>query len=153
MSLKRIEVSEKLMKLNYSGSTIHMTEVSTKRRNRRYKTPSPQLLRMRRSAANERERRRMDTLNNAYEKVSNSHKFIFDIQYSLSDLNVFVSPPHPSCSLLSYRFHLQGLSPSPLSFQTSCRYAGSKPATARMLPDFSLENALISSPNFMFVLQ
>ncbi|CAB3401005.1 unnamed protein product [Caenorhabditis bovis] len=36
---------------------------------RRYKTPSPQLLRMRRSAANERERKRMNTLNVAYDKL------------------------------------------------------------------------------------
>lgn len=36
---------------------------------RRYQPPPPQLLRIRRSAANERERRRMNTLNVAYDKV------------------------------------------------------------------------------------
>ncbi|GMT05027.1 hypothetical protein PENTCL1PPCAC_27201, partial [Pristionchus entomophagus] len=36
---------------------------------RRYKTPSPQVLRMRRCAANERERKRMTTLNVAYDKL------------------------------------------------------------------------------------
>ncbi|VDN51693.1 unnamed protein product [Dracunculus medinensis] len=36
---------------------------------RRYKTPSPQLLRMRRQAANARERRRMNNLNDAFERV------------------------------------------------------------------------------------
>ncbi|KAF1747513.1 hypothetical protein GCK72_023978 [Caenorhabditis remanei] len=40
-----------------------------KKKCRRYKTPSPQLLRMRRSAANERERRRMNTLNVAYDEL------------------------------------------------------------------------------------
>ncbi|CAD6187218.1 unnamed protein product [Caenorhabditis auriculariae] len=40
-----------------------------KKKNRRYKTPSPQLLRRRRSAANERERKRMNTLNVAYDKL------------------------------------------------------------------------------------
>ncbi|CAJ0571425.1 unnamed protein product, partial [Mesorhabditis spiculigera] len=38
-------------------------------RTRRYKTPSPQLLRVRRNAANERERRRMSMLNTAYDKL------------------------------------------------------------------------------------
>ncbi|VDN42799.1 unnamed protein product [Gongylonema pulchrum] len=37
---------------------------------RRYKTPSPQLLRMRRQAANARERRRMNNLNDAFDRVS-----------------------------------------------------------------------------------
>uniref|UniRef100_A0A914GY52 BHLH domain-containing protein n=1 Tax=Globodera rostochiensis TaxID=31243 RepID=A0A914GY52_GLORO len=37
--------------------------------NRRYKTPSPQLLRIRRENANARERKRMNLLNNAYEKL------------------------------------------------------------------------------------
>lgn len=36
---------------------------------RRYKTPSPQLLRVRREAANARERRRMNNLNVAFEQV------------------------------------------------------------------------------------
>ncbi|VDN02325.1 unnamed protein product [Thelazia callipaeda] len=36
---------------------------------RRYKTPSPQLLRMRRQAANARERRRMNNLNDAFDKL------------------------------------------------------------------------------------
>lgn len=36
---------------------------------RRYKTPSPQLLRMRRQAANARERRRMNSLNDAFDRV------------------------------------------------------------------------------------
>lgn len=36
---------------------------------RRYKTPSPQLLRMRRQAANARERRRMNSLNDAFDQV------------------------------------------------------------------------------------
>ncbi|VDO80535.1 unnamed protein product [Heligmosomoides polygyrus] len=36
---------------------------------RRYQPPPPQLLRIRRSAANERERRRMNTLNVAYDKL------------------------------------------------------------------------------------
>ncbi|PIC17518.1 hypothetical protein B9Z55_023735 [Caenorhabditis nigoni] len=40
-----------------------------KKKCRRYKTPSPQLLRQRRSAANERERRRMNTLNVAYDEL------------------------------------------------------------------------------------
>uniref|UniRef100_A0A1I7TC13 BHLH domain-containing protein n=2 Tax=Caenorhabditis tropicalis TaxID=1561998 RepID=A0A1I7TC13_9PELO len=40
-----------------------------KKKCRRYKTPSPQLLRMRRSAANERERKRMNTLNVAYDEL------------------------------------------------------------------------------------
>ncbi|CAI5455993.1 unnamed protein product [Caenorhabditis angaria] len=39
------------------------------RKCRRYKTPSPQLLRQRRSAANERERKRMTTLNVAYDEL------------------------------------------------------------------------------------
>lgn len=37
---------------------------------RRYKTPSPQLLRVRREAANARERRRMNHLNVAFEQVN-----------------------------------------------------------------------------------
>uniref|UniRef100_A0A9J2PHD8 BHLH domain-containing protein n=2 Tax=Ascaris TaxID=6251 RepID=A0A9J2PHD8_ASCLU len=36
---------------------------------RRYKTPSPQLLRMRRQAANARERRRMNSLNDAFDQL------------------------------------------------------------------------------------
>ncbi|KHN76155.1 Protein lin-32 [Toxocara canis] len=36
---------------------------------RRYKTPSPQLLRMRRQAANARERRRMNNLNDAFDQL------------------------------------------------------------------------------------
>ncbi|VDK72877.1 unnamed protein product [Litomosoides sigmodontis] len=36
---------------------------------RRYKTPSPQLLRMRRQAANARERRRMNSLNDAFDRL------------------------------------------------------------------------------------
>uniref|UniRef100_A0A0K0ER47 BHLH domain-containing protein n=1 Tax=Strongyloides stercoralis TaxID=6248 RepID=A0A0K0ER47_STRER len=36
---------------------------------RRYKTPSPQILRHRRQAANARERRRMNNLNSAFEKL------------------------------------------------------------------------------------
>ncbi|CAJ0607950.1 unnamed protein product [Cylicocyclus nassatus] len=38
-------------------------------KSRRYQPPPPQLLRIRRSAANERERRRMNTLNVAYDKL------------------------------------------------------------------------------------
>ncbi|CAD5228987.1 unnamed protein product [Bursaphelenchus okinawaensis] len=38
---------------------------------RRYKTPSPQLLRSRREAANARERRRMNHLNDAFEELRN----------------------------------------------------------------------------------
>ncbi|MCP9263094.1 Basic transcription factor amos [Dirofilaria immitis] len=36
---------------------------------RRYKTPSPHLLRMRRQAANARERRRMNNLNDAFDRL------------------------------------------------------------------------------------
>uniref|UniRef100_A0A1I7V6Z1 BHLH domain-containing protein n=1 Tax=Loa loa TaxID=7209 RepID=A0A1I7V6Z1_LOALO len=36
---------------------------------RRYKTPSPQLLRMRRQAANARERKRMNNLNDAFDRL------------------------------------------------------------------------------------
>uniref|UniRef100_A0A0N5APG9 BHLH domain-containing protein n=1 Tax=Syphacia muris TaxID=451379 RepID=A0A0N5APG9_9BILA len=36
---------------------------------RRYKTPSPQLLRMRRQAANARERKRMNCLNEAFDQL------------------------------------------------------------------------------------
>lgn len=39
--------------------------------NRRYKTPSPQLLRLRRKAANARERKRMNSLNVAYDRLRN----------------------------------------------------------------------------------
>lgn len=39
---------------------------------RRYQTPSPHLLRMRRQAANARERRRMNNLNEAYDQVKYS---------------------------------------------------------------------------------
>uniref|UniRef100_A0A914L8D5 BHLH domain-containing protein n=1 Tax=Meloidogyne incognita TaxID=6306 RepID=A0A914L8D5_MELIC len=38
---------------------------------RRYKTPSPQLLRLRREAANARERRRMNHLNKAFDRLRN----------------------------------------------------------------------------------
>ncbi|CAK5086415.1 unnamed protein product [Meloidogyne enterolobii] len=38
---------------------------------RRYKTPSPQLLRLRREAANARERRRMNHLNKAFDELRN----------------------------------------------------------------------------------
>ncbi|VDK62721.1 unnamed protein product [Onchocerca ochengi] len=48
-------------------------EIKAPRRNkggsRRYKTPSPQLLRMRRQAANARERRRMNNLNDAFDRL------------------------------------------------------------------------------------
>ncbi|CAI4220764.1 unnamed protein product, partial [Auanema sp. JU1783] len=40
-----------------------------KKRSRKYKTPSPQVLRLRRTAANERERKRMNHLNVAYDKL------------------------------------------------------------------------------------
>uniref|UniRef100_A0A915Q3Z4 BHLH domain-containing protein n=1 Tax=Setaria digitata TaxID=48799 RepID=A0A915Q3Z4_9BILA len=48
-------------------------EIKVPRKNkggpRRYKTPSPQLLRMRRQAANARERRRMNNLNDAFDRL------------------------------------------------------------------------------------
>lgn len=55
----------------HAGST--KTQVGSRRkaeRCRRYKTPSPQLLRIRREAANARERRRMNNLNVAFEQVA-----------------------------------------------------------------------------------
>ncbi|KAL3990340.1 Helix-loop-helix DNA-binding domain family protein [Acanthocheilonema viteae] len=52
---------------------IDQLEIKVPRKNkggaRRYKTPSPQLLRMRRQAANARERRRMNNLNDAFDKL------------------------------------------------------------------------------------
>uniref|UniRef100_A0AC34FNC4 BHLH domain-containing protein n=1 Tax=Panagrolaimus sp. ES5 TaxID=591445 RepID=A0AC34FNC4_9BILA len=41
----------------------------SRRRTRRYKTPSPQILRVRREMANARERRRMNNLNTAYDML------------------------------------------------------------------------------------
>ncbi|CAJ0947417.1 unnamed protein product, partial [Mesorhabditis belari] len=52
-----------------SNQSEDMKPETRKMRTRRYKTPSPQLLRSRRSAANERERRRMLMLNLAYDKL------------------------------------------------------------------------------------
>ncbi|CAI2356740.1 unnamed protein product [Caenorhabditis sp. 36 PRJEB53466] len=54
---------------NYAESLSNGGGKDDKKKCRRYKTPSPQLLRMRRSAANERERRRMNTLNVAYDEL------------------------------------------------------------------------------------
>uniref|UniRef100_A0AC35TR36 BHLH domain-containing protein n=1 Tax=Rhabditophanes sp. KR3021 TaxID=114890 RepID=A0AC35TR36_9BILA len=42
---------------------------SQKANSRRYKTPSPQVLRSRRQAANQRERKRMNGLNDAFEQL------------------------------------------------------------------------------------
>uniref|UniRef100_A0A1I7XVK2 BHLH domain-containing protein n=1 Tax=Heterorhabditis bacteriophora TaxID=37862 RepID=A0A1I7XVK2_HETBA len=56
--------------VNFSSHSQRSTHIEDeKKKSRRYKTPSPQLLRLRRSAANERERRRMNTLNVAYDKL------------------------------------------------------------------------------------
>uniref|UniRef100_A0A0R3RRV8 BHLH domain-containing protein n=1 Tax=Elaeophora elaphi TaxID=1147741 RepID=A0A0R3RRV8_9BILA len=60
---------------NYTHKEEEMEQLGMKipRKNkggaRRYKTPSPQLLRMRRQAANARERRRMNNLNDAFDKL------------------------------------------------------------------------------------
>ncbi|CAG9535253.1 unnamed protein product [Cercopithifilaria johnstoni] len=60
---------------NYIQKEEEMEQLKIKvpRRNkgglRRYKTPSPQLLRMRRQAANARERRRMNNLNDAFDRL------------------------------------------------------------------------------------
>lgn len=43
---------------------------SRKGGSRRYKTPSPQILRFRREQANARERKRMNSLNSAFDEVS-----------------------------------------------------------------------------------
>ncbi|EJW87215.1 helix-loop-helix DNA-binding domain-containing protein [Wuchereria bancrofti] len=52
---------------------MEQLEIKVPRKNkggpRRYKTPSPQLLRMRRQAANARERRRMNNLNDAFDRL------------------------------------------------------------------------------------
>lgn len=59
---------------NQKKVEMEQLEMKVPRKNkggaRRYKTPSPQLLRMRRQAANARERRRMNNLNDAFDRVN-----------------------------------------------------------------------------------
>uniref|UniRef100_A0A0N5BNE0 BHLH domain-containing protein n=1 Tax=Strongyloides papillosus TaxID=174720 RepID=A0A0N5BNE0_STREA len=54
---------------NSSSDEYGVSSKSSKSGSRRYKTPSPQILRHRRQAANARERRRMNNLNTAFEKL------------------------------------------------------------------------------------
>uniref|UniRef100_A0A914CN54 BHLH domain-containing protein n=1 Tax=Acrobeloides nanus TaxID=290746 RepID=A0A914CN54_9BILA len=52
-----------------SNETTPQKSKTRKSGGRRYKTPSPQILRLRRQAANARERKRMNSLNSAFEQL------------------------------------------------------------------------------------
>ncbi|KAE9550608.1 hypothetical protein FO519_006179 [Halicephalobus sp. NKZ332] len=63
---KRVKME---IKNSHESDGMGTSDSVVRKRNRRYKTPSPQVLRSRRQMANARERRRMDNLNVAYESL------------------------------------------------------------------------------------